>query len=194
MQHCQLLGGTLPITQQELINQTNQDPTGQDSSYLQDLLEEGYHSDEDVADEVGEEDAVANMAMEIEYESSKNKASSALPFHDNTKKFADPLIWWRQKKSHFPILSCLARRYLCIPATEAPSDRIFSTSSILLSKFRNRMDPVLKDEIAVSGSPRSLTVLPALGIKTRQSVWTGTGSKKSIASKKTLSWAEIVKK
>jgi hypothetical protein len=144
MQHCQLLGGTLPITQQELINQTNQDPTGPDYSYLQDLLEEGYHSsNEDVADEVGEEDAVANMATEIEYESSKNKALSVLPFHDNTKKFADPLIWCSQKKSHFPILSCLARKYLCIPATEAPSKRIFSTVSLLLSKFRNRMDSEL---------------------------------------------------
>jgi hypothetical protein len=53
---------------------------------------------------------------------------------------------------------------------------------------------VLKDEIAVSGSPRSLTVLPALGIKTRQLVPNGTESKKSMASKKTLSWADIVKK
>jgi hypothetical protein len=70
-----------------------------DSSYLQDLLKEGYHSDEDVDDEVGEEDAVANMATEIEHEISKNKALSALPFHDNSKKFADPLIWWR-KTSH----------------------------------------------------------------------------------------------
>jgi hypothetical protein len=112
MQHCQLLGGALPIAQQELINQTNQNPTGPDSSYLQDLLDEGYHSDEDVADEVGEADAVANMATEIEHEISKNKALSALPFHDNSKQFADPLIWWRQKKSHFPMLSCLARKCL----------------------------------------------------------------------------------
>jgi hypothetical protein len=58
----------------------------------------------------------------------------------------------------------------------------------------NESRSVLKDEIAVSGSPRSLTVLPAFRIKTRQSVPTGTGSKKSMASKKTLSWAEIVKK
>jgi hypothetical protein len=108
MQHCQFLDGTLPIAKQELINQTNQDHTGPDSSYLQDLLEEGYHSDEDVADEVGEEDVVANIATEIEHEISKNKALSALPFDDNCKKFADPLIWWRQKKSHFPILSYLA--------------------------------------------------------------------------------------
>jgi hypothetical protein len=50
---------------------------------------------------------------------------------------------------------------------------------------------VLKDKIAVSGSPRSLTVLPAFGIKTRQSVPTGPGSKKYMASKKTLTWAKI---
>jgi hypothetical protein len=59
-----------------------------------------------------------------------------------------------------------------------------------LKEFRS----VLKDEIAVSGSPRSLTVLPAFIIKTRQSVPIGTGSKIYLASKKTLSWAEIAKK
>jgi hypothetical protein len=53
---------------------------------------------------------------------------------------------------------------------------------------------VLKDEIAVGSSPRSLTVLPAFGLKARQSVPAGTDSKKPTASKKTLSWAEIVKK
>jgi hypothetical protein len=36
-----------------------------------------------------------------------------------------------------PILSCLAQKYICIPAIEAPSERIFSTASLLLSKFRN---------------------------------------------------------
>jgi hypothetical protein len=29
------------------------------------------------------------------------------------------------------------------PATEAPSEHVFSTASLLLSKFRNRMDPKL---------------------------------------------------
>jgi hypothetical protein len=69
-------------------------------------LKEGYHSDGDVADEVGEEDAVANMAREIEHEISKYKTLSALPFHDNTRIFADPLIWWKQKKLLFPIMPC----------------------------------------------------------------------------------------
>ncbi len=53
---------------------------------------------------------------------------------------------------------------------------------------------VLKDEITVDGSPRSLTGLPAFGSQMRQSVPTGTGSEKYVASKKVLSWAEIAKK
>jgi hypothetical protein len=42
----------------------------------------------------------------------------------------------------------------------------------------------LKDEIAVGGSPRSLTVLPAFGSQTRQSVPAGTGLEKHVAGKK----------
>jgi hypothetical protein len=59
---------------------------------------------------------------------------------------------------------------------------------------------MLEDEIAVMGSPRSLTVLPAFGAKPRQgakahqSVPAGTVFRKPMASKKILSWAEIVKK
>jgi hypothetical protein len=49
---------------------------------------------------------------------------------------------------------------------------------------------VLKDEIAGSGSPRSLTVLPAFGLQIRKSVT----NDKPVASKRSLSWAQIVSK
>ena len=56
----------------------------------------------------------------------------------------------------------------------------------------------MKDEIAVRGSPRALTVLPAFGIKTLKSAPAGTDSKEYVAGKKavkkTLSWAEVVRK
>jgi hypothetical protein len=57
--------------------------------------------------------------------------------------FKDPLLWWKQKQFQLPILSGLAQKYLCIPVTVAPSEHIFSAASLLLSKFRNRMDPDL---------------------------------------------------
>jgi hypothetical protein len=84
-----------------------------------------------------EQDAIASIERQVEGEISKYQTLSYL------KITSDPLLWWKQKQFQFPILSCLARKYLCIPATEAPSERIFSTASLLLSKFRNRMDPDL---------------------------------------------------
>lgn len=41
-------------------------------------------------------------------------------------KNVDPLIWWRNHRSSYPILSKLARKYLSIPSTSVPSERLFS--------------------------------------------------------------------
>ena len=37
----------------------------------------------------------------------------------------DPFIWWNSKKNEFPIMSVLAKKYLCINATSVPSERLF---------------------------------------------------------------------
>lgn len=38
----------------------------------------------------------------------------------------DPLAWW--KNQDLPILSTLAKKYLCIPGTSVPSERLFFPS------------------------------------------------------------------
>ena len=51
------------------------------------------------------------------------------------------LDWWREHQKSFPHLAILAKSYLAIPATSAPSERIFSTASIIGSKRRANLQP-----------------------------------------------------
>ena len=37
----------------------------------------------------------------------------------------DPLAWWKVNHTRFPNIVQVAMRYLCIPATEVPSERSF---------------------------------------------------------------------
>ncbi|XP_034540402.1 zinc finger BED domain-containing protein 1-like [Notolabrus celidotus] len=52
---------------------------------------------------------------------------------------ADPLSWWKTHVEEFPMLSKVARKYLCIPATSVPSERVFSASGHILSPQRSRL-------------------------------------------------------
>ncbi len=53
----------------------------------------------------------------------------------------DPLEWWKIQKTRFPRLAILARRYLCIPGTSVPSERIFSTAGLTVNRLRTRLTP-----------------------------------------------------
>ena len=60
----------------------------------------------------------------------------------NSISYKDNLfIWWNQHKEQFPILSVLAQKYLIIPSTSVPSERLFSDIGNIISQKRAGLDP-----------------------------------------------------
>lgn len=48
----------------------------------------------------------------------------------------DPLAWWKEHAALFPRLNGLAKRFLCIPASSVPAERLFSKAGELVSQRR----------------------------------------------------------
>ena len=55
--------------------------------------------------------------------------------------FTDPLAWWNTEhvQKRFPILAPLAQMFLAIPATSAPSERMWNRGASVLTAKRNRL-------------------------------------------------------
>ena len=53
-----------------------------------------------------------------------------------SKDEEDLLQWWRERRTRYPNLARLARKYLCVPATSTQSERVFSALGWLLNKRR----------------------------------------------------------
>ena len=53
----------------------------------------------------------------------------------------DILKYWAAKQYQYPIIAAIARDHLAIPATSAPSERVFSNGADILTKKRNRLSP-----------------------------------------------------
>ncbi|XP_036940317.1 E3 SUMO-protein ligase ZBED1-like [Acanthopagrus latus] len=59
----------------------------------------------------------------------------------------NPLDWWREHQRVYPRLSKLAKKYLGIPATSAPSERVFSTGGNIVTCLRSSLKPESVDRL-----------------------------------------------
>ncbi len=57
----------------------------------------------------------------------------------------DPLAWWKVHKINFPRLCKIACKYLCVPATSAPSERLFSTGGNIVTCTHSSLKPAKVD-------------------------------------------------
>lgn len=51
------------------------------------------------------------------------------------------LGWWKENWQRFPHVAILARKYLAIPCSSAPSERVFSQAKLIYSRSRWNMSP-----------------------------------------------------
>ena len=70
--------------------------------------------------------AASGLVMEVAQESGKIL-------------YPDQLDWWRINAVKLPLLAALARRLLAIPASQAQSERVFSSAGQNVTQTRNRL-------------------------------------------------------
>jgi hypothetical protein len=70
----------------------------------------------------------AYLAQEVDVSAMANKGDAALG-------------WWKVNQGRFPHISKLALKYLAIPASTAPSERVFSVAKNIISRKRWRLTP-----------------------------------------------------
>lgn len=59
----------------------------------------------------------------------------------------DPLKWWKDHEVFFPSLSHLAKKYLLVPVTSSPSERVFSCSGNIVTCHRASLKPDAVDRL-----------------------------------------------
>jgi hypothetical protein len=64
-----------------------------------------------------------------------------------TGEKSDILSYWNNNKIKYPILSRMARDYLCIPSTSVRCEEMFSEAAELISKKRNSLSPLIIKKI-----------------------------------------------
>ena len=59
----------------------------------------------------------------------------------------NPFSWWAANKSQYSALHQVAMKYISIPATSVPSERLFSDAKNLITPQRTRLDSFLINQL-----------------------------------------------
>lgn len=79
------------------------------------------------------------IANVVDAELTLYKQEPSIRLNNDDGTYTCPLTWWKFNERKYKLLSKLAARVLCIPATSAPSERVFSTAGLTIAKDRARL-------------------------------------------------------
>jgi hypothetical protein len=92
----------------------------------------------------------------FEFNKSFNKNKSDLQIFTEFSRYLESpalekevsvLDWWKENEVNFPHVAQLARKYLAIPASSCPCERLFSDAGQVVTKRRNRLAPETVEKI-----------------------------------------------
>ena len=69
-----------------------------------------------------------------------------------TDTVSDLLLWWKDHSQQYPALAVMARRLLCVMATSAPSERVFSLAGHVVSARRSSLKPSSVNDVLFMNS------------------------------------------
>ena len=80
-----------------------------------------------------EKGTTKSLSKITEEEVMSYRLTGCIPVDEN------PLAWWRSNEYKYPRIAKLARRYLAVPGTSVPSERVFSTAGDIVTASRSRL-------------------------------------------------------
>lgn len=86
-------------------------------------------------DDSNQDTHMVSPQQKVMIEIDKYKAEDLLDPDD------DPLKWWKENSKKYPVLSRVCKKYLAIPATSSPSERLFSRAGNITTPLRNSLKP-----------------------------------------------------
>lgn len=89
--------------------------------------------------------AAAEVSTSVSYSDRVEAELSSYLFGQLADSESDPLAWWKVHEVNFPLMSQLAKKYLCIPATSTASERVFSAGGNVVTCQRSLLKPATVD-------------------------------------------------
>jgi hypothetical protein len=121
----------------------------QDDADIFDEINQHYHDQQQQRnpEHVHENDRGNVIEELINAELTLYRREAPIAMKNNSGQYNNPLSWWSLNGRKFKYLSILASRILSIPATSAPSERVFSTAGLTISKDRARLASQTANEL-----------------------------------------------